>query len=60
MFQLCQNQDPTMHVEVPPSGQVRRDHLHLRVRATPSESEAVTTDRDSRVIQTRLRTETQI
>ena len=40
------------HVEVP-SGQVRRNHLHLRVRATPSELEAVTTDRDSRVIQTR-------
>ena len=39
------------HVEVP-SGQVRRNRLHLRVGATPSEREAVTTDRDSTVIQT--------
>ena len=41
-----------------PSGQVRRNRTHLRVRA--SQSEAVTTDRDSRVIQTRSRTGTQI
>ena len=32
------------------SGQVRRNHSHLRVRATPSESEAVTTDRDHKFV----------
>ena len=48
------------HVEVP-SGQVRRNRSHLRIRATPSESEAATTDdRDRRIIHTRSRTGTQI
>ena len=48
------------HVEVS-SGQVRRNRSHLRIRATPSESEAATTDdRDRRIIHTRSRTGTQI
>ena len=49
------------HVEVP-SGQVRRNRSHLRIRATPSELEAATTDdRDCRIIYTySLQTGTQI
>ena len=44
-----------------PSGQIRRNRSHLRIRATPPESELITDDQDSTgTIQTRLRTGTQI
>ena len=56
-------QEPrSYHIKVP-SGQVRRNRSHLRIRATPprSNSELVTTDDSgSRTIQTRSRTGTQI
>ena len=44
-----------------PSGQVRRNRSHLRIRATPSELEAAATDdRDCRITHTRSQTGTQI
>ena len=48
------------NVEVP-SSQIRRNCSHLRIRASPPESELITDDQDSTgTIQTRLQTGTQI